>query len=88
VHKRQKGDDAALEVQAADYAKWVANRDGITLPSSVPAVPIWKATRNGTKQKRISAVSFGDVLVNIPNWDWTPAKARSAAMVRRRDQEP
>jgi hypothetical protein len=32
---------------------------------------------NGIRQKRISAVSFGDVLVNIPNWDWTPAKVRA-----------
>jgi len=66
-----------LEAQAANYARWIANRDGITLPSSVPGAPIWSDMTNGTRQRRISAVSFGDTRIDIPHWDWTPAKARS-----------
>jgi hypothetical protein len=74
VRPKQQSDDAALETQATAYARWLADRDGVTLPSSLPAAPIWSDASNGTRGRRISAVSFGDVLVNIPNWDWTPTK--------------
>jgi hypothetical protein len=74
MHPKQKGDDAALETQAVGYARWVAKRDGITLPSSVPGTAIWTRKGNGTKQEGISAVSFGDTRIDIPHWDWKPNK--------------
>jgi hypothetical protein len=74
VHQAEEGDAVT---QATSYARWLAERNGITLPSSVPAAPVWHDTSNGTTQRRISAVAFGEIRIDIPHWDWTPAKPKS-----------
>jgi hypothetical protein len=70
--KAKKGaieDAAAIEARAVTYARWLADRDKIELPVGSIASPVWSDFKNGTKAKRISAVSFGGIVVDIPHWD-------------------
>jgi hypothetical protein len=79
-HKKGAIEDAAaLEAQATGYARWLAERDKIALPIGSTASPVWSDFKNGTKAKRISAVLFGDVVVNIPNWDFVPSCVRASS---------
>jgi hypothetical protein len=62
-HHKHTG-KALLEYRAIEYARWLAQRDGVALPSNcLPRV---------LNVGRPNAVMFGDVRINIPNHDWTP----------------
>lgn len=50
---------------AGDYAQWLAARDGIAIPAHGQRV-IWKGDRP-------RAVTYDDVSILIPHWDWSPA---------------
>jgi hypothetical protein len=72
------------ERMAINYALWLAKRDGIELPRDrdgyvVRGKPFWNtALSNGKPEPRIASVSFhgktGGQIIQIPNWDWTPAE--------------
>jgi hypothetical protein len=64
-HYRFKG-KALLEYRAIEYARWLAQRDGVALPDAKPWVKY--ESRSGGA----SAVKFGDVQIDIPNHDWEP----------------
>ena len=64
-HYRHKG-KALLEYRAIEYARWLAQRDGIALPDAKPEVK-YESPRGGA-----SAVRFGAVQIDIPNHDWEP----------------
>jgi hypothetical protein len=59
--------------RATEYARWLAKRDGISLPEN-RAVKVIRppVTRTANTRRRISAVYFGDVCIPIPHWDWEP----------------
>ncbi len=75
--------DAVPERIAVEYARWLAKRDGIGMPTH-PATPVkceWSGVESRTRtnqhgnpvfERRIVAVCFGLVRVPIPNWDWQP----------------
>jgi hypothetical protein len=63
-HYRYKG-IALQDYRAIEYARWLAQRDGIKLPDVGPEVRReYGAAPN--------AVRFGGVVIAIPNHDWTP----------------
>lgn len=53
--------------RATEYARWIAQRDGLTLPD-VPGRVDWN--RAPDKARRPCAVWFGAVRVTIPHWDY------------------
>jgi hypothetical protein len=70
--------DSQFERKAADYARWLAKRDGIVLPNTYNVSVIWsgvnakRSTGRTFWDKRIRAVKFGDVTIDLPNWDFIP----------------
>lgn len=60
-----------------EYARWLAARDGITLPDGT-ITPCWATVDlpTGKTQARISCVTFGTntprVRIDIPNWNFVP----------------
>ena len=61
------------ERQAAKYARWLAQRDGITIDQTCRGDAIWG------NHERIQAVKFqtktGELIIELPNWDWNPEAA-------------
>ncbi len=68
-----------FERKAAEYAEWLAKRDSVTLPEAGRVCVHWSGVcvmrpdSRGTYEKRIRAVSFGDVTIDLPNWDFIAA---------------
>ena len=58
---------ALYAYRAAEYARWIAQRDGLTLPD-VPGRVDWN--RAPGQEWRPCAVWFGAVRVAIPHWDY------------------
>lgn len=51
--------------RAVEYARWIAQRDGVALPD-VPGQTQWDRAPN--RDWRPCAVTFGAVRIAIPNW--------------------
>lgn len=64
-HYRFKG-KALQDYRAMEYARWLAQRDGIDLPACFPKVE--RHTPSGGPY----AVKFGDVTIEIPHHSWEP----------------
>jgi hypothetical protein len=67
--------DSQFERKAADYARWLAKRDGIVLPNTYSVSVIWSgvSANNASRwERRIRAVTFGTVTIDLPNWDFIP----------------
>lgn len=70
ITKGPRSTDNQMQTKARDYAAWLAKRDGIELPTWT-CTCIWSGvTVNGKWDRRISAVRFGTVLIELPNWDF------------------
>lgn len=70
---RPRSSDSAMVHKAAEYARWLAARDGIALPDKAACVFWALAYPHGEKpDRRIRAVKFGTVEITLPNWDWCP----------------
>ena len=58
--------------RAIQYARWLAERDGIRIPDDCAAEALW-----GNQQHVRSVMFFFDgvdIEIEIPNWDWQPDK--------------
>lgn len=74
--------DDDYERRAVDYAKWLMQRDGISIPETRRAVCVWdhvySNTRigrdgNAIRERRIRAVQFSNGFeFTLPNWDFNP----------------
>jgi hypothetical protein len=62
---------ALAAYRAVEYARWIAQRDGVTLPN-VPGRADWQHAP-GLADKRPCAVWFGAVRIAIPHWDHVEA---------------
>jgi hypothetical protein len=62
---------AGWEAKAVSYCRWIANRDGITLPDGSLKV-IWGFAKvGGKREQRCRAVEFSEWLsVLLPHWDF------------------
>jgi hypothetical protein len=63
----------SVDGQAREYAQWLAARDGVELAEGRVAIH-WSGvdTLAGKFEKRPRAVTFGNVSILLPNWDWQP----------------
>ncbi len=56
------------EHRAVEYARWLAQRDGATLPSAEARITVaWRKAPDG--RQRPCAVTFGAVRIALPHWD-------------------
>ena len=61
-----------LVQKAIQYCRWLAERDGIALPSGRVCVDGTEINVNGKREFRAQSVRFGTVTIAIPNWDFVP----------------
>ena len=65
-----------------DYARWLAEREGIEI-TGAPRLHtgFMSVTRHGRKmpEPRIGSVQFGEVMIDIPHWNFVPAEPVEAA---------
>lgn len=88
--KRAVIDDATDRAKAAQYAFWLAKRDGIDLPVDAYAVPQFTTLRNpvtGKMEKRcmfvlmrVAETTLDLCKIDIPNWDWFPAEPKEETL--------
>jgi hypothetical protein len=80
--KAARADDMTDRAKAAQYAFWLAKRDGIDLPPDAYAIPQFTTLQNPTTGKMEKRCMFVQMRVKqadlcrigIPNWSWFPAE--------------